>query len=119
MEKVKVNREELLSILNGNRDKHKQEFEEAVTGWKEQALEAMKNAVAEFENDNFHTTHPLVTLPKPTAHLRDYDLAIRMLEMSVDTDIEIEQHDFNCFVMDEWQWKAGFAQTVSNYTNIR
>jgi hypothetical protein len=39
--------------------------------------------------------------------------------MSVDTDIEIEQHDFNCFVMDEWQWKAGFAQTVSNYTNIR
>lgn len=118
MEKVKVNRETLLETLKGNRDKHKQEYDEALAGWKTQAIDKLEENLEKFRNEDFSEVNPLAYLPKPQMHLRDYDLAIRMLEMSVDENIEIEQDDFNRYVMDEWAWKAGFATTYSNYTNL-
>lgn len=117
MEKIKVNKAELQAKLLDNRRKHETEYNEAKAGWHVKALEAFNKAIEDFKNGDYSTVNPLGSLPKPQHHLKDYDLAIKMLEMSVDNEIEIEQHDFNQYVMDEWSWKAGFALTNSSYLN--
>lgn len=115
MDKVKVNRTELLGKLRENRDNHKAEYEEAMAGWEVKIVEAFDKALGRVEEGDFSDLNPALSLPKPQHHMKDYDLVIRMLEMSVDDNIEIEMHDFNQYVMDEWSWKAGFALTNSSY----
>lgn len=115
MEKVKVTRNELLTNINQNRTKHKEEYDEALSGWQEQIVVAFDEARDRVRQGDYSNLSPASGLPKPQHHLKDYDLAIRMLTMSVDEHIEIEMHDFNQYVMDEWSWKAGFALTNSSY----
>jgi hypothetical protein len=38
-----------------------------------------------------------------------------MVEMSVDTIMELDQNEFNQLVNDEWNWKSGFTSSI--YSN--
>ena len=41
-----------------------------------------------------------------------------MIEMSVDENIEISEHDFACYILDDWGWKQNFMQTNAFYMGI-
>ena len=53
-----------------------------------------------------------VQLIEPTDQTKEYDAAIAMLQMSVDDVINLEEHDFRNYVLDQWNWKQ--AWTASN-----
>jgi hypothetical protein len=57
-----------------------------------------------------------VSLPFPEDHTKDYDHIIAMVEMSVDDLFELNQNDFARYVLDDWEWKAAFTQSVMAYT---
>lgn len=115
MEKIKVSKQRLIDSIIENRVKHSNEFSEAHYNWKVKVREAFAKKMQEIEEDNWEDLNCTAYLPKPQHHLKDYDLALQMLDFSVDDEIEIEQHEFNQYVMDDWAWKAGFALTNSSY----
>lgn len=113
MEKIRVKKEELLSIVKQNRDKHKNEYSEAIKAYRVKSADLLTKELNKIVNgEKFEM---LFNLQKPESHEKEYNLAIKMLEMSVDDNIEIEQNEFNELVNDEWDWKRHFkASYLSN-----
>lgn len=116
MPAVRVSRTALLAKLRENLQKHEAEFKEADAGFRaalakrlQAMLKAARSAAAAKDCD-MH-----VGLPVPNSFAEDYQTAIQMLDMAQDAEIELNQQQFRCFVMDEWDWKEQFANTSSIY----
>jgi len=113
MNAIKMNRAELLEIVRRNNLTHVEEFQEAVEDYKKLVLQVTTS------NSNLAKTGDLVQFKKmqsipqePVSYESSYRRAIRMLELSVDDIIEVEEDVFNQLVLDEWSWKRSF--TVGN-----
>lgn len=111
---TKLDRDELLEVLGENRSKHRGMFEEAVTGYRERVIAELEEHIASIRDGK--VSRVVVNLPAPKDHTKDYDRAIRMVEMHQDDTITLDSETFRMFVMDEWDWKAEFLQTNARYT---
>lgn len=56
-----------------------------------------------------------IELTVPVEHTKDYERVIRMLTMSTADEITISESQFTQYVMDEWNWKAGFVGSTAMY----
>ncbi len=56
-------------------------------------------------------------LEVPRDHTKSYDVAIQMAEWEVGETVELTQGQFQCFVMDDWDWKDEFAHLNKRYTS--
>lgn len=111
--KVTIKKTELLDVLKSNRSQHKKDFDEAWDGFK---VEVEKKLVENL--DLLRTTgKPIlgIALTVPSDHSKEYDVVIRMLEMSTADEIMVSQSQFTQYVMDDWNWKAGFVGTTVLY----
>lgn len=113
MKKVRVNKDELLGILVENRKKHKNEYKESIKAYRVKAADLLNKELQKIISGKKFDLN--FDLTKPQCHEKDYDLAIKMVEMSVDDILELEQYEFNQLVNDEWNWKSSFR--VSVYSN--
>lgn len=113
MKKVTINQNELLVILRENRDTHKTEYEDAYAGYLETCIEALEKILKEFKNGKCETVE--WTEFPPLTQVKDYDRVIRMLELSVDNEIELTSDEFANFVQDDWYWKENWTLANSNY----
>lgn len=130
MRSVKVDRDDLLKRLRENLDRHMADYREAVDDYRKAAVAALAAKRAEFEA----AFEKLVArfgsgespslglgvstsfdLSPPESHEKDYRQIIEMVAMSVDPVIELESDEFQCYVMDDWAWKAKFVATNSLY----
>jgi hypothetical protein len=114
MEKVKVKKSEALDILRKNREAHKAIFDEAVAGYKAQTLKLLNDHIKQIKSGK--VMRITVSLPQPEEHTKDYDRAIKMLEMSVDDVIEVDEQSFQSYIMDDWHWKHQFLHSNSTYS---
>lgn len=112
MDKVVVNRDELLNTLKKNREEHAADYAEAVTGYQKVAIKKMRKHLKLAKTGEVIQCLNLIV---PQDHTSDYDRAIKMLEMSVDTEIVLTEHDFKQLVLDDWQWKAQTLQASAFY----
>ena len=119
MNAVKINRMNLLGIVRENKEKHIAEYNESV--------EDYKSAVIKIATENLAlvTTNDLKEIAKvknqphpPVSYENSYTRAIRMLELSVEEHIEVEEDVFNQLVLDEWTWKHQFATSTALYKSI-
>ncbi len=55
-------------------------------------------------------------LGPPIDQTKEYDRAVRMLELAVDENIELTEQQFANYVMDEWQWSQHFMAMNSLYS---
>jgi len=116
MNAVKINKVELLEILRKNKEKHVTEFNEAVEDYKAAAIQVAKENVSLAKSGDLDKIARFKHLPaKPTSYETSYTRAIRMLELSVDTVIEVEEQVFNQLVLDEWSWKNSFVTSNALY----
>ncbi len=128
MNAIKMNRLELLNIVRANLEKHKAEYIESVN---DHAV-AMKLIAAEnvkIAKKNANLLHDGATdlskllpskqwLAAPTSYANDYARAIRMLELSVEEVIDVEEDIFNQLVLDEWGWKHKFVAASGLYKTM-
>ena len=114
MEIVKIAKEELLKILKKNRATHRAIFEEAQIGYRKEAIELLDKALQDARNGRKIET--FIKLNAPIDQTSDYDRAIKMIEMSIDENIEISETDFANYVLDDWHWKKQFMATNTYYT---
>lgn len=131
MKAIKMNRFELLRIVRENRTKHVAAYNESLTDYAQSTSAIAKanvkiarenqKALAKFLAED-HTRDsskvvkpPKSYLPYPTSYEDEYSRAIRMLELSVDEEILIEEAVFNQLVLDEWNWKRQFIMASGMY----
>lgn len=119
MHAVKVNRKELLKIVTENKEKHIAEFNESVEDYKAAVIklaEANLKLVKTGDLEQIAKTKPMPG--RPVSYENNYTRAIRMLELSVDKEIDVEEDVFNQLVLDEWAWKNQFIASASLYKTI-
>lgn len=113
MRSVKMNKGELLKIVQDNKAKHISEFEEAVADYKKLVEKVAYENLALALTQNLTEFAKIKSVPAaPVSYEADYHRAERMLQLSVDDIIELEDDVFNQLVLDEWSWKRQFS--VSN-----
>lgn len=119
MRSVKVNREELLKILLDNKKKHVKDYEESVKDYKKAALKVAKEHVELAKTGDLDQIAKIRAMPqRPQSYEDSYNRAIRMMELSVESIIEVEEDVFNQLVLDEWHWKNAFVASASLYKSI-
>lgn len=138
---VTVNRTELLKTLEANREKHRAAYLEAVAGYRVMATEkldklrtrALRQLADNFclvqgkidkfdptDEDALGSTVVLLqglsfTLAVPEDHTKSYDVAIEMARWEVGDTITLTQGQFQCFVLDDWEWQRQFQHLNKTY----
>lgn len=137
---VTVNRKKLLETLYTNLKKHKSDYVESVAGYKETATATLNSQIAKARKaiedsaaiiamkiEKFDPSDPPsnqmvvlaqhgFTLEVPQDHSKSYEVAIKMAEWEVSDTIELTQSQFQCFVMDDWDWKQSFDTLNTRYS---
>ncbi len=116
MNAVKINRLTLLTIVRENKEKHIAQFIESVADYKVVVLKQAKENLRLAKLDDLAEFKKMKNAPPaPVSYEDSYKRAIRMLELSVEEVIEVEEDVFNQLVLDEWSWKNAFAGTSAMY----
>lgn len=107
----------LLEALHANKALHVQEFNEA---W-EAFLKTVEKETTEFlASVKLDGEAPKdrwsLSWTKPESHEEDYDRAIGMAQRHTAETIELNETDFDHFILDDWDWKNRFVATNSSYT---
>lgn len=119
MHSVKINKDELLKIVRENKTKHVSEYEEAVIDYKTGVVKLAKENLKLANSGDLSKIARIKAAPHaPTSYEDNYNRAIRMLELSVDEVIELEEDVFNQLVLDEWAWKRAFSAMSASYKSL-
>lgn len=113
MRTVRTNKGELINKLTENRKKHKLDFEKATHGYREELVKTLNSYLDKVNSGEA----PLIAIrdTPPEDHSEEYDIALKMLEMSVDQVIELSYDDFRHMVLDDWEWKRHWSVANSKY----
>lgn len=114
MERVKVNKAELLKILETNRGKHRQIFEEACDGYQKAVVRELESQLKRAKEGIRRSI--VISIPAPIDQTREYDRAIAMMKMSVEAEVLLTELDFRCYVLDDWDWKQKFLTSSRAYS---
>lgn len=109
---VKVNKQKLIDKIKENKENHIIEFDKAVVAYKEEATKQLLELTAKNENDEMNLKLNLVT---PINASEDYEKIIEMFEWEVETEVELEQKEFNQYVQDETEFAINAKFSNSTY----
>jgi hypothetical protein len=119
MHAVKVDRKKLLKIVMENKEKHIKDFNESVEDYKAATLKLAEANLELVKTGDLEQIARTKAMPgKPVSYESNYTRAIRMLELSVEKEIEVEEDVFNQLVLDEWAWKNQFIASGALYKSI-
>jgi hypothetical protein len=104
---------DLKKKLKANRKTHRETYEKALKRFSELAVEKFEENIEEIKKGGPVRTY--LDLPTPEDHTGDYDTAIEMLDWTVLDEVELTQHEFQQFVLDDWGWKQTFASNTMSY----
>lgn len=116
MNAIKMKRLELLDIVRKNKEKHITDYDESVNDYKALAIKVAQSNLKLAKTGELEQFKGFKNMPSaPISYEDSYKRAIRMLELSVEDIIEVEEDVFNQLVLDEWQWKRGFIASTMSY----
>jgi len=110
---VDIPRETLVDKLRRNREKHKQDYQTALEGFRQSVIEDLE-AKLEKARDGKDVERNMPNI-KPESHLEEYDEAIEMYTMTVEQIIKLPQSDFRQLVRDNWSWKQSWSTSNTGY----
>jgi len=113
MRTVTVDRDEFLARVRGNRDNHRQVFEEALEGYRNRLATELERRIHDLKRGRQVAQY--IGLPEPEDHTDDYDRILAMAEMSIDDTLELTEDEFAMYVMDQWRWKQSFSDSTALY----
>lgn len=112
--KLNVERSALLDTLTTNRGAHRAIFEEAVEGYKAEAVKQLNDYIERIKSGSLKRVY--VSLPQPEEHTHDYDRVIGLILLSTDDQIPLTDQEYENYVLDDWAWKRQFITTNSVYS---
>ena len=116
MKSVTVLKTSLLKILHENREQHISDHQQSVDGWINEINGVLTKAQEKFKAGEDLGSYVQLN-QKPESHEKDYDRVIGMLEMSIGSqeNLDISAHEYQSYVMDDWDWKEHFINTSNMY----
>ena len=119
MRTTKIDKQELLGLVRANLAKHLKDYAEAVSDYKLAAVTLAKANLELAETSDLDKIAEIKSMPSaPASYETEYNRAIRKLELSVDTVIEVDETTFNQLVLDEWNWKQQFIFSNAMYKTL-
>lgn len=116
MNAIKIDRLRLLAIVRENMLNHAIEYGDSVSEYKALVLQVCNANAALAATGSFSEFAKIKSMPAtPVSYDSSYKRAIRMLELSVEATIEVEENVFNQLVLDEWDWKRSFTANTMSY----
>ena len=115
MEKITVKKTKLVKILLKNRENHRKVFEEALEGYKEAVIAHLEKNLEDAKANRNPAGWLRFSLIQPVDQTKNYDTALRMLEMHTKPEIELQEHEFRQYVEDEWNWSRSWAMSNQHY----
>jgi hypothetical protein len=128
---VKVPVKRLKITLESNKEKHHNDYVEAMTGYKEALIEQynlriklLRKELRKIKNINPLKLHDMeidsqikYSLETPEDHTSSYELAMDVADWTSEEELELSMRDFNSYVRDEWDWTNRFKISHSNYSS--
>lgn len=111
----KVNKNELLAVLENNLGEHIADVQEALALRQDVMLAYFLDEVNKLQENADYQPKESVNFPTPADNRKDYMKAIKMVEMTQDLVITLNEKQFDRLVMDEWDWKDSLIATSSLY----
>ena len=105
---------DLQATIKSNREKHREIFLEAQTGYRKAMIAELDARLKEARNGGKISRINFLT--EPEDHTRDYDRILTMLEMCSESHVELDEDEFAQYVMDDWRWKRQFLLSNSAYS---
>jgi hypothetical protein len=116
MEKIKVNKAELISTLEKNKARHRKIFEEACAGYEKEVIRQLQDQLKRAKAGIRRSIY--ISIEAPVDQTKEYDRAIAMLNMSIDNEVMLSEKNFQCYVLDDWSRKQAFLRSSSPYSQI-
>ncbi len=114
--RIKASVHKVLEKLRTNRDQHTKIAAEAKAGYAAKCIEVLEAKIADIKSKKTFNERISFTIPTPVDHTKSYDIAIQMLELAVDPEIELDPEQVRNFYMDEWDWKDDFIESSKMYS---
>lgn len=111
--KITVDKDKLLETLRANRAKHHSTYLAAVEVYRRKATALAAEQTELLLRGEIRAI--LVNLPVPEEHTDDYDRVIAMLEWDLGDTYELDEGDFNQYVLDVWGWGQRFFANSTSY----
>lgn len=121
MQSVNVAKQKLVEILTVNRAKHLSDYNKAVLEFRQAARKTLTDALGEVVADDAPINledklkDMYVRLAAPKQYLDEYDSALKMLELSVDSNITLTSEEFSSYVEDDCEWKKTWSASNKFY----
>lgn len=112
---VKIDRNELLKVLKENKEKHVIDVAEAMALRRDEIISYFTDSLERMNRDSTWNPKEKINFPMPADHSADYEKAIRMVTMTQETIIELDENQFDKLVMDNWDWKQELISTSAIY----
>ena len=107
---VDIDRDELLGILEKNRQSHKGAFDLAFERFRKESIKWFEERLDQLNRGEIPNTW--FQLPVPEDHTEDYDRLIDMIEMHQGSTLNLAMREYQNYVDDQWPWTAN--ETTSN-----
>jgi hypothetical protein len=114
MDTLKIDKSRLLDILKKNRDNHRDLFLKAQDVYRELVIKELDLMLNDAKNGSAIRRH--VNFSPPEDHTSDYNRMVGMLEMSMDTNIDLSLTEYSYYVEDNWAWAKLANAKAANYT---
>lgn len=109
---IRVNRASLIEKIKENKAAHIKAYEKAVVAYKEEALRQLSILT---EKANSGDVRLSLNLVSPVNYAENYDKVVQMFEWEVDDIVELEQQEFNKYVLDETSFALQAKMSNSAY----
>jgi hypothetical protein len=115
MNGVKIKKSELLDALRKNLQQHKTDVLDALRLRRLEVDAQLSDVMDKIKRDENYQPQRSFSFPIPEDNSREYEKVIRMVEMTQDDVIELDEDQFDKLVMDNWSFKHELMQTSSFY----
>lgn len=113
---VKVKKSDLLETLRKNKAEHVEAFDLAYKAWVTDMTVAVDKLNGAPINDELLKKVTSVWQNKPKTYADSYVSAIKQMEMEIRDEIDLELHEFDELVCDQWDWQRNF--TSNTYSSM-
>lgn len=112
---TKIKKAELLAVLNKNLSEHREVFMEALDNYRKKLIAELESMIEKARSGARISHH--ISLVQPVDQTKEYQRAIRMVEMTTDEIVSLTEQEFANFVMDDWAWSNNFFATNASYSS--
>lgn len=116
MKEVTMRKSELAVIVSGNREEHRGKFEEALEGYRREAIRQLEEHIERIRDGEVKEVY--VHLPAPQDHTGDYDRVLGMLSHEIAESVVLDSASYERYVMDRWSWTGAFEETYQTYSTV-